>query len=120
MKYLIYFLILSGIVACQRPLQNIPSTQVNKFSDPEIRTIYTLQDERKTDSLILFLTHQNPAYRAEAALAFASVQDKKAIPGLRILLNDKDARVRRAAAYALGQVGDQAAESILITQLNRE
>ena len=122
MKYFFSFLIILCVAACQRPLQHNPTTAtgVNKFTDPEIRAIYTLQDERKTDSLVLYLHHLNPVYRAEAALAFASVQDKKVIPDLSNLLKDKAVPVRKSAVYALGQISDPAAELALIEQANQE
>jgi len=119
-KNLLSFLIILSTVACQRPLQNNVSAPINKFADPEIRAIYTWQDERKTDSLLTFLHHQNPVYRTEVALAFASVQDKKAIPDLSILLKDKEALVRKAAAYALGQMSEQSAEPILLEHIVSE
>ena len=120
-KHFILFLTLLLIVASCRPLpQKNPVASINKFSDPAIRAIYTWQDERKTDSLLPYLTHQNLIYRQEAALAFASVQDKKVIPDLSNLLRDKEVPVRKAAAYALGQISEPTAELILIEQLARE
>jgi len=120
-KYFVLFLIISlAVVACQPLPQNNPSASLNKFADPEIRTIYTWQDERKMDSLLPYLHHQNPVYRSEAALAFASVQDKKAISDLSSLLMDKQALVRKAAAYALGQISDPATEPLLIEVITRE
>ena len=50
----------------------------NKFSDPTIIEIYNLKDRRSGDSLKVYLTSENPVYRREAALAFASVQDSTA------------------------------------------
>ncbi|MCU0368113.1 MAG: peptidylprolyl isomerase, partial [Cyclobacteriaceae bacterium] len=82
----------------------------NKFSDNNLITIYSLQDRRKTDSLILFLLDKNPIYRAEAALALASVQDS--IASLQLgttLLEDPYLQARINAAFALGQTGGYAA-----------
>ena len=119
MKYFVLLLFLFVAAACQRPLQKDAAVPVNKFSDPEIRAIYTWQDERKTTALLPFLTHQNPVYRAEAALALASVQDKISLSALTNSLTDKAAAVRKAAAYALGQIGE-AAEPGLLTHLPLE
>jgi cyclophilin family peptidyl-prolyl cis-trans isomerase/HEAT repeat protein len=78
----------------------------NKFSDPALVQIADFQDRRQTDSLYQFLKSANPIYRREAALAFASVQDTLASSILgNILLEDLDAGVRQAAAFALGQTG---------------
>jgi cyclophilin family peptidyl-prolyl cis-trans isomerase/HEAT repeat protein len=118
MKYsfAIIGLLSSLLIAC-RPVTLTPqitSSSENKFSDAIIRRIYTLQDERKADSLLPYLTHAQTVYRLEAARALASVQDKRALPGLIKLLTDPDAPVRRAAAYALGQLGENTAEGDLL------
>ncbi|WP_161787166.1 peptidylprolyl isomerase [Hymenobacter sp. IS2118] len=96
------------LTACARTPR--PSAALaNKYHDPINRQIGTAQDERDTAALLPFLTNANPAYRREAALAFASVQAPAAVPGLLPLLRDADPGVRRAAAYALGQTGDSTA-----------
>ncbi|RZK50080.1 MAG: HEAT repeat domain-containing protein, partial [Hymenobacter sp.] len=66
-----------------------------------------------------FLTDKNAAYRAAAALAFGSVQDKAAVPALAPLLADKSPAVRRAAAFALGQTGDSLAVPALTARLGQ-
>jgi len=119
-KYFVSLLFLFLAAACQRPFQKNESAPVNKFSNPEIRAIYTLQDERKATALLPYLSHKKPVYRAEAALAFASVQDIKAIPGLIKLLKDKDLSVRKAAAFALGQLNEAVAELGLLEALPLE
>jgi len=75
------------------------------FSDPVRVQIADLQDRRQTDSLLVFLRHENPEYRSAAALAFASVQDTLVAERLAILLQDADKNVQEAAAFALGQSG---------------
>lgn len=88
--------------------------EINKFSDPVLVTINTLQDKRSTDSLILYLSHENSSYRKEAALAFASVQDTVAAASLgSLLLSDADVHVRASAAFALGQTFCRASETAL-------
>lgn len=78
----------------------------NKFSDPAIIEIYNLKDRRSGDSLKTYLTSENPVYRREAALAFASVQDSTAAILLgNILKEDTDLEARLNAAFALGQTG---------------
>lgn len=91
------------IIAC-----NGKKESINKFSDPEILHIADLQDRRMSDSLFLYFSNENKQYRKEAALAFASLQDTLAIDQLsKVLKNDKDAEVREAAAFALGQTGTE-------------
>src|SRR5687767_562110 len=92
--------------ACQyMPQQSKQPVGLNKFADPQLQEIYTLQDERKTAELLPYLQHGKHTYRREAALAFASVQDTLAIPQLLSLLTDTSTIVREAAAYATGQTG---------------
>lgn len=81
----------------------------NKFSDPVLQKIYTLQDERKTNDLLPYLENANEAYREAAALAFASIQDEAAIDALVKTLKDKSEKVRMAAAFSLGQTKDSTA-----------
>jgi cyclophilin family peptidyl-prolyl cis-trans isomerase/HEAT repeat protein len=87
----------------------------NRFSDPHLLLIALLQDSRKSDSLLLYLTHPDSVYRAAAALAFGSVQDSVAAYHLgNKLLEDPSASVRINAAFALGQTGSfQAVNSLL-------
>ncbi|MDO7874123.1 peptidylprolyl isomerase [Hymenobacter sp. ASUV-10] len=96
------------LAACARtPHASRPA--INKYADATLRQIGTAQDERNATALLPFLNNPNPIYRREAALAFASVQEKVTSPFLLPLLRDADASVRRAAAYALGQTGDSTA-----------
>jgi cyclophilin family peptidyl-prolyl cis-trans isomerase len=96
------------LAACARtPRTSHPAA--NKYTDATLRQIGTAQDERNATALLPFLSNPDPTYRREAALAFASVQEKVAAPFLLPLLRDSDAGVRRAAAYALGQTGDSTA-----------
>ncbi|WP_303312102.1 HEAT repeat domain-containing protein [Hymenobacter sp. BT730] len=87
-----------------------PPGPPNKYADATLRQIATAQDERSTSTLLPFLERPEALYRREAALAFASVQDRTAVPALaRLLSADPDASVRRAAAFALGQTADTTA-----------
>jgi cyclophilin family peptidyl-prolyl cis-trans isomerase/HEAT repeat protein len=113
-KYLLITLVFISVVACQR-------TSLNSFVDAEVATIYSLQDRRQTDSLLLYLSHSNNNYRTQAALAFASVQDTAAANMLGILLTrDAETPVRVAAAYALGQTPCSESERVLMTVSNSE
>ncbi|WP_162053757.1 peptidylprolyl isomerase [Pontibacter pamirensis] len=115
-------LALGALSACQY----LPSKQtdspvaINKFEDKTLQQIYTLQDERNTAELLPYLSHTSPQYRTEAALAFASVQDTLAVPPLLQLLADTAVAARKAAAYALGQIGYAKAENAIIQHLQQE
>jgi HEAT repeats len=90
----------------------------NKYSDLTIAAIADFQDLRQTDSLIIYLINKNPVYRAEAALALASVQDSTASLQLgTMLLEDPYLQARINAAFALGQIGGNAAINALIPAL---
>lgn len=93
----------------------------NKFSDSILVSISDLQDRRQVDSLRLFLENENPLYRKEACLAFASVQDSLAASALgKVLKQDGDEHVRAAAAFALGQTLCKQSETVLIESLPTE
>ncbi|MDX1627313.1 MAG: HEAT repeat domain-containing protein, partial [Fulvivirga sp.] len=90
--------ILLFAAACQSESENTLQP-TNKFHDDVLVKIYDYQDKRQTDSLLQYFDHENAAYRRAAAEAFGSVQDSLAIPYLTLLLNDQNAKVRKAAAY---------------------
>lgn len=96
-------------------------TSTHRFADPVSAAILHWQDTRTTDSLIVYLSHAEPRYRAEAALALASVQDTLAAEQLgALLLDDPSATVREHAAFALGQTGSFRAVNALIPALQDE
>lgn len=79
--------------------------QLNKFANPVHVRIADYQDKRLSDSLYTYFDHKNSEYRKAAVLAFASVQDTLALEALsEVMAHDADPSVRRAAAYALGQL----------------
>lgn len=115
MKY--YFVISVLILGCSH--KNIDS--VNKFSDEGIVNIYDLQDQRKTNELLPYLKAKKESHRITAALAFASIQDTIAIPYLNQMLQiDQDPLPRRAAAFALGQIGHPVALPMLKSAFDNE
>jgi cyclophilin family peptidyl-prolyl cis-trans isomerase/HEAT repeat protein len=94
---------------------------INKFADPVLIKIAEFQDHRQADSLYTFFKHANGAYRKEAVLAFASLQDTLSVdPLLNVLRFDKDAQVRAAAAIALGQISIKPAAAALWKALQEE
>lgn len=88
----------------------------NRFrQDTTLLRIHRLQDARATAPLLAFLKHQNPAYRAEAADAFASGQTPAArAPLEKLLATDPAPLVRRAAARALGFMADTLAQPAVL------
>ncbi len=113
MKGLSFVLLLALIVSC------VQEKSSNKFSHSSLVKIADFQDKRLSDSLYQFLLSQDPIDRAEAVLAFASIQDTIASPMLgSLLLEDTIAEVRANAAYALGQTKGFAAVNSLIPALS--
>jgi cyclophilin family peptidyl-prolyl cis-trans isomerase/HEAT repeat protein len=117
-KYLGFGLLLLA-VACQKPAGKSRAAK-NKFSDQNLRTLYTLQDERNASGLLTYFNSSIINHRKEAALALASVQDKATVPALSSLLSDPEPPVRKAAAFALGQIADSTAESQLVSAIDQE
>src|SRR5687767_14906280 len=94
---------------------------VNKFADPELIKIYDWKDKRLSDSLYRYFAHENPTYRKEAVLAFASIQDTSSVDKLgKILLMDQDSTVRQAAVFAIGQTPGLHSERLLLGALAKE
>jgi cyclophilin family peptidyl-prolyl cis-trans isomerase/HEAT repeat protein len=109
-------LIMSVLISCTKPKQSI-----NKFSDTVFVKIADFQDRRLSDSLYIYFKNENAAYRKDAVLAFASIQDTTAIDVLQeVLLNDTDSLVRQAAAYALGQTKSNRSAIALAAALKKE
>lgn len=98
-----------------------PDRSLNKFADPVLLKIADLQDRRMPDSLYPYFDHKNVVYRKEAVQAFASLQDSGAVNKIgKLLLADVEPEVRKAAAFALGQIQNVNGESILLDGLMKE
>jgi cyclophilin family peptidyl-prolyl cis-trans isomerase/HEAT repeat protein len=105
------------LIACGTPSEQ----PANKFSDPVILKIADLKDRRMGDSLYAFFNHANPRYRREAVEAFGSIQETNDIDKIgKLLMMDADADVRRAAAFALGQIQHPSSERLLLAAVVRE
>lgn len=122
MKYFISFsIIIFVFFSCNKITQeNETSPEANIFSDSIVRKIYDAKNNRNTQTLLTFLTHEKPEYRRLAALSFASVQDTSAKTQLFSSLNDIDEEVRINAAFALGQLFDTLVEQQLIKAFESE
>jgi len=72
---------------------------------PDLQAVVNAQVERDGAALVEALGDTDPAVRARAAFALASVQDSAAVPELnRLLRDDPSLVVREQAAFALGQM----------------
>ena len=113
--YLIAFIFISTS-ACIPPSSDEKQMDINAidFTNSSIKKLYTFQDQLLTDSLTSYFKNQDPTLRFLAAQAFASVKDKKALVGLESLLKDDVLKVRTAAAFAIGQIGDSTSTNALL------
>ena len=91
-------------------------TEINvSLSDSEIQKILDLQDRHDIKSLYTYFRNENPAYRYQAVLAFASIKNVESKDSLIKMMQDPVMQVRAAAAFALGQTGDTKITDRLIT-----
>ena len=124
-KYVYFLLIFIScllLTQCMPVVGEKPISEViiNLNEDKTLHKLLDYQDRQEVDSLILFFSDKNPTYRYIAAQAFSSIKSAKAIEELKNLLTDDVSMVRTAAAFALGQIGDQKAESHLIAAFDTQ
>lgn len=121
--YIIVLLsVLMQFVACIPPdaQKQLDTTVGIDYSSPGVQKLYNFQDRLLTDSLIRYFSNEDPSYRYLAAIAFGSVKDSRALPGLEQLLTDPVEDVRTAAAYAIGQIGDSSSTTALVRAFQRQ
>lgn len=90
---------------------------------PDLQRLVEAQYAENVEVLVTALGDDDPAVRARAAYALASVASPAAAPALRGRLDDPDARVRADVAFALGQLpafGGAGAEAMLLDRLQQE
>lgn len=119
-NYFVLLLIAVLVVSCAENESERIKTFPNKFADQELVKLYDFKDRRQSEALIPYLTHQLSVYREEAAMAFASTQDTVGLPYLFPLLSDPKIEVRKAAAFAIGQMKRKSAQSALANRLPLE
>ena len=92
------------------------------LNDPSTRRIYDHQNDRRIDSLLAYLTADDPSYRYLAARAFGSFGElpEPVRDSLVARLSDSQPLVREAAAYSLGQSGSPAVADALQTNFDAE
>lgn len=122
MNRLHIFLLFIGVIIftqCIPPTEEV-ITDINiDFKEKKLQRLYLFQDQQKSDSLFQFLRDKDPTFRYMSALSFASLQDPRALDSLEILLEDPSIDVKAAAAYAIGQIGESAAEEKLLAAFNQ-
>lgn len=115
------FIVLIAMLSCSAPHDPaFAPSQDSKWSSVEMREIHELKNSRNTRALTDFLHHNDPFFRAEAAMALGSVQDTLAAEALTEALHDPEPEVRLMAAFALGQLRTQKAAQALIALVKRD
>ena len=112
MAWLILLLLVIGGTACIPPTPAAPPPQAIpiELGDSLTRRLLDWQNERATDRLLPYLSHEDTRYRLLATRAFgsfANVADHVADSLASRLRNDAAPAVREQAAYALGQLGSR-------------
>ena len=85
----------------------------------DLRAIAIAEDRRAWNDGVLrgYLTHEDAATRARAALAVGRLQDTTTVDALLPLLGDPEPIVRREASFALGQIAHRSARAALEEKL---
>lgn len=95
-------------------------TQVRiDLNDEVYRKIIEFQDQQLTDSLTPYFDHDDPTYRFASIMAFSSIQDSSVINKIIKKLNDSSPKVREAAAYTLGQLGNKKSQDSLLAAFGK-
>lgn len=123
MKYLWLILLAVCFFSCKKQLKQqsaTPGNASNQYEDEILQQIYLAQYNQNTNELISYLQNEFPTYRKAAAMGLAAIQDEGTIEPLVALLNDNSKDVRKAAAYALGQIRNAEAETYLMSSFVNE
>jgi cyclophilin family peptidyl-prolyl cis-trans isomerase/HEAT repeat protein len=93
------------------PVKEEPAVvfEYEPLRDSIIHKMISWQEMGLLDSINTYLTHDNPAYRYQAAKAYCSPTNKDLIKHIFPLLQDTIIEVAEMAAYACGQAGSLAA-----------
>ena len=114
-NHLFIFIFLLCITSCIPETKERITKVTLDVNDPTFQKIYNYQDKHELVSLLEYTSHFDPSYRFMVANGLASFQSKSGLDSLYKLLYDPVMKVRSAAAYAIGQVGDQSSTKELIT-----
>jgi cyclophilin family peptidyl-prolyl cis-trans isomerase/HEAT repeat protein len=118
LAYIVFCLLIGGTLLSEfgcTPPPTIVLTEVKvNMNDKAQQKLFDFQDRGLSDSLYVYLSHEDPTFRYLAANAFASIQDSTAIDKLAGLLADEVEDVRIAAAFAIGQTAGGRSEDYLL------
>jgi len=101
---------LLGAIGCDRPRRAKPNTI------DEIRRIEDTRDERST-RLVKLMATGRPRIRLSALLAAGRIQSPAYLESLIAAAGDESAEIRRAALFAIGQLGLRQSSSVPVDAL---
>ena len=84
-----------------------------------VRILGTVGDENIVESVIPFLSHENPKVRTESILSLLKIGSDKSFDSLILALNSQDSTVQTMAINALSETGQKRAAPILDNFLKR-
>jgi cyclophilin family peptidyl-prolyl cis-trans isomerase/HEAT repeat protein len=116
---LVALVVICSQMACVPPSNEIKTAITFDLSDATFQKIRDFQDRQQIDSLYAFFRHDDPTYRYFAALAFGSIKSAATIDSLAVLLQDPVDKVRAAAAFSIGQIGDESGQAYLVNAFER-
>lgn len=115
MSRIVYFVLVAiWMIRCVPANEEPPTIVSISVEDPQWQKVYDYQDSNRLDSLLAYTSHSDPTYRYLVASGLASMRDMKAVDSLEVLLSDPVMKVRVAAAYAMGQLKDNAVAGMLL------
>lgn len=114
LRYILFCLLSIMVCRCVPPEEVVLTEVTRDLRDSTLQEIIRYQDEQKTVALLPFFNDKDPSYRYAAAMAFGSTKDKTALDSLAKLLKDPIQEVRVAAAYAIGQLGEERGADMLM------
>lgn len=115
--YTVLLILVLCIASCVPASDEVITEVKYDLTNPTFTGAYDMQDKQMKDSLIDFISNQDPSLRFIAANAFSSIKDSSSIDSLVKLLSDVSPVVKQVAAYALGQQRNGRAESPLVGSL---
>jgi len=114
LNYIFVFILSIFVIGCI-PVTQEPITEVTlDVNSAEFQRIYGYQDSQNLDSLLLYTSDFDPSYRFMVANALASFQSEKGLDSLYKLMYDPVMKVRTAAVYSIGQIGEKSSITELL------
>lgn len=102
------------LIACVPPSKEVNSTVNFDIKNQEVQKLIDFQDKGLIDSIKPYFYSKDANDRYLAARAAASIKSNSLSEELSQILGDSNMEIRAMAAYALGQIGDEANTEVLI------